>query len=86
MRGGAIGARNSPVMRNLEYCRLAALRISVFLGWEDARLHTSKSISGQCSREPFGGQRGPSRGVIKREGIRSRPRSRSKPAEVEILR
>ena len=30
---GAIGARNSPVMGNLEYCRLAALRISVFLGW-----------------------------------------------------
>ena len=29
---GAIGARNSPVMGNLEYFRLAALRISVFLG------------------------------------------------------
>ena len=54
---GAIGARNSPVMGNLEYCGLAALRISVFLGWEDARPHASKSINGRRSREPFAGQR-----------------------------
>jgi hypothetical protein len=53
----AIGAHNSPVMGNLEYCRLAALRISVSLGWEGARPRASISINGRCSREPFAGQR-----------------------------